>query len=320
MKIRHNWTKKQIAHLFELPFNDLIFRAHRIYRKYFDCNSVQVATLLSIKTGACPEDCGYCSQSGHHNTLLQKESLMSVEAVLSAAETAKNNGATRFCMGAAWRHPPSKDLPKVIEMIKGVKALGMETCVTLGMLDQTQANMLAESGLDFYNHNLDTSPEYYKEVTSTRTYEERLTTIENVRKVGIHVCCGGIIGMGESRADRVSLLQQIANLPEHPLSVPINQLSPIPGTPFENKTPVDMIEFIRTVAVARIILPKTFVRLSAGRDKMSEEAQACCFFAGANSIHHGEKLLTTPNTTVTNDHELFKKLGLKAMPLNTYEH
>ncbi len=312
---RHDWKIEEIADLFELPFMDLLYRAQTIHRQNFDPNTVQISKLLSIKTGACPEDCGYCAQSGRYKTNVEKQRLMSVPAVLEAAQAAKACGATRFCMGAAWRSPPKKDMPAVIEMIKAVKDLGLETCMTLGMLDDEQAQELKQGGLDFYNHNLDSSPEYYKTVTTTRTYQDRLDTLQRVREAGIKVCCGGIIGMGESRADRIGLLAQLANLPEHPESVPINRLGKVKGTPFETVAEIDTIEFVRTIAVARIIMPLSVVRLSAGRDTMSEEMQALCFFAGASSIFNGKVLLTIPNPELDDDWKLLKKLGIK--PLET---
>lgn len=313
--IRHDWQSAEVAALFALPFTDLLHRAHSIHRECFDPNAVQLSTLLSIKTGACPEDCGYCSQSGHHNTALEKQNLMAVEAVLENAKAAKANGASRFCMGAGWRNPPKKDFPKVIEMVKAVKDLGLETCVTLGMLDDEQTQQLKEAGLDFYNHNLDSSPEYYKTIITTRTYEDRLNTLERVRDAGIKVCCGGIVGMGEKPSDRIGLLLQLANLPEHPQSVPINRLVAIKGTPLENAAPIDNFEFIRTIAVARIMMPRSFVRLSAGRETMNDEMQALCFFAGANSIHCGNKLLTTSNPEMDRDYQLFARLGVKPLTL-----
>lgn len=311
--VRHNWSQNEIAGLFDLPFNDLLYRAHSVHRQYFDANEVQISTLLNIKTGACPEDCSYCSQSGHHNTGLQKEKLISVNTVLSAASDAKQAGASRFCMGAAWRSPHTKDMEALCEMIKEVKALGLETCMTLGMLDSAKAVQLKQAGLDYYNHNLDTSPEYYPEVITTRTYQDRLDTLQSVRQAGINVCCGGIVGMGESRQDRISLLQQLANLPEHPQSVPINQLVKIEGTPLAQTEDIDSFEFVRSIAVARIVMPQSVVRLSAGRNSMSDETQALCFFAGANSIFYGDKLLTTENPDQHQDRALFSKLGLQAL-------
>ncbi len=309
-EVRHNWTNDQVAQVFNLPFNDLLFYAQSLHRRHFNPNEVQTSTLLSIKTGACPEDCAYCPQSGHHNTGLSKEQLMAVEEVLKNAEQAKQTGATRFCMGAAWRSPRSKDFCVVLEMIKGVKALGMETCVTLGMLSNEQANQLKEAGLDYYNHNLDTSEEYYDQIITTRTFKDRLDTLSHVRNAGINVCAGGILGMGEEQTDRYGLLKSLANLPEHPQSVPINMLIAVAGTPLENAEKLDPIEFIRTIATARIMMPKSYVRLSAGRENMSDETQALCFYAGANSIFYGDKLLTTNNPSQNHDHQLFEKLGI----------
>lgn len=307
------WQQDEVAALYELPLMDLLYQAQSVHRQNFNPNKVQISTLLSIKTGACPENCGYCSQSGHFKTGLEKESLLSIEKVLENAKAAKANGASRFCMGAGWRTPPAKDLPKVVEMVKQVKALGLETCVTLGMLDQVQTTALKDSGLDYYNHNLDTSPEYYEKVITTRCYQDRLDTLKHVRAAGIKTCCGGIIGMGESRQDRIGLLLQLANLPEHPQSVPINRLVPIAGTPLENAAPIDDLEFIRSIAVARIMMPYSMVRLSAGRETMNESMQTLCFFAGANSIFYGGKLLTTANPEIAQDRDLFARLGLTAM-------
>jgi len=311
--LRHNWTIDEISALFEMPFNDLLFAAQTAHRENFDVNAVQVSTLLSIKTGKCSEDCGYCPQSARYDTELEVEPLMPLEEVIAAAKIAKENGSSRFCMGAAWRSPKDKDLAPVIKMIKEVKALGMESCVTLGMLTDSQTEELKQAGLDYYNHNLDTSPEYYGEVITTRTYQDRLDTIERVRNAGMNVCCGGIVGMGESRRDRVGLFQELANQPQHPESVPINMLVRVAGTPMENGDELDPIEFIRSVAVARVMMPKSYVRLSAGREKMSDEMQAMCFFAGANSIFYGDKLLTTPNPETNDDMELFERLGIKAI-------
>lgn len=316
--VRHDWQKAEIEALFALPLMDLLFTAQSVHRRYFDPNAVQNCTLLSIKTGACPEDCGYCSQSGHFKTGLEREKLMPTETVVAAAKAAKDQGASRFCMGAAWRGPSEKDFVRTLEMVKEVKALGLETCATLGMLTTDQAERLAEAGLDYYNHNLDTSPEYYPQVTSTRTYQDRLDTLERVRNTTMKVCCGGIVGMGESRADRASLMQQFANLSKHPESVPINLLMAVPGTPLGNSEPLDNFEFIRTVAVARIMLPQSFVRLSAGRTSMSAEMQTLCFLAGANSIFIGEKLLTGPNPEVNADELLFEKLGIKPLDLPAF--
>jgi biotin synthase len=304
------WNAEKVAELFELPLMELLFRAQTIHRQHFAPNEVQLATLLSIKTGKCPEDCSYCPQSAHYDTGLEKESLLDVAGVIEDAKLAKANGSTRFCMGAAWRSPPKKDFPKVIEMIKAVKDMGLETCVTLGMLDQDQAAQLNEAGLDYYNHNLDTSPEFYKKIITTRTYEDRLVTLENVRNAGINVCCGGIVGMGETRQDRIEFLLQLDNLSEAPESVPINRLMAIKGTPMENAEPLDNVEFIRMIGVARIMFPTSYVRLSAGRDTMSEEMHALCFMAGANSMFSGEKLLTAPNPETNKDNQLLNKLGM----------
>lgn len=310
--LRHDWRIDEINALLALPFNDLMFKAHQVHLANFPANQVQISTLLSIKTGACPEDCGYCSQSAKHDTSLERERLLPLEEVIHAAQTAKNQGATRFCMGAAWRNPTDKNLERVIEMVQAVKGLGMETCVTLGMLNEPQANRLKDAGLDYYNHNLDTSPEFYGNVITTRTYEDRLNTLDHVRNAGIHVCCGGILGMGETRQDRARLLQQLANMKFHPESVPINDLVKVEGTPLSNVPKLDPFEFIRTVAVARIIMPKSYVRLSAGRMEMTDEMQAWCFFAGANSIFYGDKLLTTDNPEKNHDQELFARLGIQS--------
>lgn len=311
--VRHDWQRDEIAALFALPFNDLLFRAAQVHRQHFDPNAVQVSTLLSIKTGACPEDCKYCSQSGHHNTALEKEKLLEVRKVLEEARQARDKGASRFCMGAAWRSPRDKDMPYVLEMVREVKAMGLETCMTLGMLSRDQADQLAEAGLDYYNHNLDTSPEYYGQIISTRTYNDRLQTLAHVRDAGMKVCAGGIVGMGEDRRDRIGLLQQLANLPAHPESVPINMLVKIKGTPLAEVEDLDPFEFVRTVAVARILMPQSFVRLSAGRQEMNDEMQALCFMAGANSIFYGERLLTTDNPETDHDRRLFERLGLHAL-------
>jgi biotin synthase len=313
--VRTDWTREEIARLFALPFADLIFRAQSVHRQHFAANEVQISTLLSIKTGGCPEDCGYCSQSASHETGLKASKLMEIEAVLADARQARAAGATRFCMGAAWRNPKDKDLEAVCAMVEGVKALGMETCVTLGMLTGPQAARLKTAGLDYYNHNIDTSPEYYKEIITTRTYEDRLDTLAHVRDAGINVCCGGIVGMGEAEDDRAGMIHALATLPEHPQSVPINALMKVKGTKLGDSAPIDAIDFVRTIAVARITMPKSFVRLSAGRDNMSDETQALCFLAGANSIFYGTKLLTTPNPKESHDHKLFEKLGVTAMPL-----
>jgi biotin synthase len=310
--MRHDWTVEEVASLLNMPFNDLLFRAQTVHRENFDPNAVQVSTLLSIKTGACPEDCAYCPQSARYDTKLEKEKLMEVEAVIEKAKAAKAAGSDRFCMGAAWRSPRAKDMPYVLAMVKGVKEIGLETCMTLGMLDDEKADALAEAGLDYYNHNLDTSPEYYGDIITTRTYSDRLNTLANVRNAGMKVCSGGILGMGESQKDRAGLLVQLANLPAHPDSVPINQLVKVEGTPLESEGDLDPLDFIRTIAVARIMMPKSHVRLSAGREEMSEEMQAMCFFAGANSIFYGECLLTTPNPAANKDQDLFRKLGINS--------
>ncbi|QIQ20945.1 biotin synthase BioB [Zophobihabitans entericus] len=308
---RHIWTYDEVAHIFTQPFNDLLFQAHTVHRQYFQPNQVQVSTLLSIKTGACPEDCKYCPQSAHHKTGLKSEKILEVHRVLEAAKNAAKAGSTRFCMGAAWKHPSKKDMPYIIEMIKGVKSLGLETCMTLGQLDLEQSRQLAEAGLDYYNHNLDTSAEFYGQIITTRTYADRLNTISHVRQAGIKVCCGGILGMGESHQDRLKLLMQLANLPQHPESVPINMLVKVKGTPLAETESIDDFEFIRAIAVARILMPKSYVRLSAGRENMNEQMQALAFFAGANSIFYGEKLLTTTNPQIEKDQNLLKKLGIE---------
>jgi biotin synthase len=317
-EIRNDWTQAEALELYETPFMNLLYQAHSIHRKYFDPNVIQTSTLISIKTGACPEDCAYCPQSARYKTKIEIEKLFKVEDVIALAKKAKANGATRFCMGAAWRTPKQKGLAAVKTMIESVKKLGMETCVTLGMLTPEQAQELKEAGLDYYNHNLDSSPEFYKKIITTRTYEDRLQTLENVRKAGVKVCCGGIIGMGEESNDRIGLLLQLANLPAHPESVPINLLAKVNGTPLQDVEDLDNFEFIRTVAVARIMMPKAFVRLSAGRTKMTNEMQALCFFAGANSIFYGEeKLLVTSNPTIANDHRLLQKLGMRVLDQDT---
>lgn len=314
--VRHDWHRNEIQALFELPMNDLLFQAQTVHRQYHDPNAVQISTLLSIKTGACPEDCKYCSQSGHHNTALEKEKLLAVEKVITEAKQAKANGASRFCMGAAWRSPQEKDMPYVLDMVQQVKALGLETCMTLGMLSPDQAQRLAAAGLDYYNHNLDTSEAYYGKIITTRTYQDRLDTLSNVRDAGMKVCCGGIMGLGEAREDRIGLLMQLANLPHHPESVPINMLVKVKGTPLENEEDLDPFEFIRTIAVARILMPTSMVRLSAGRESMNEQMQSLCYFAGANSIFYGEKLLTTPNAESNSDMALFERLGIHPMELD----
>ena len=309
--IRHDWTLDEIKALFELPFNDLLFHAQGAHRAHFDPNAVQISTLLSIKTGACPEDCAYCPQSAKYDTGLERERLLPLDEVREAAINAKNNGATRFCMGAAWRNPTDKNLERVIEMVQMVKDLGMETCVTLGMLTREQTRRLKQAGLDYYNHNLDTSPDYYREIITTRSYQERLDTLENLRAEDINVCCGGIVGMGESETDRAALLQQLANLPQHPQSVPVNLLVQVENTPLYGTEELDPIEFVRTIALARILMPASVVRLSAGRTAMSDELQALCFLAGANSIFYGDKLLTTDNPEAARDMALLKRLGMQ---------
>jgi biotin synthase len=311
--VRHDWTRDEVRALFELPFPELIFRAQRIHRQHFDPTEVQISTLISIKTGGCPEDCAYCPQSAHYQTSVKAEKLMRVDAVVAEARAAQSAGASRFCMGAAWREPKDRDLDTVCEMVAGVKALGLETCATLGMLTQHQARRLKAAGLDYYNHNLDTSPEYYGAIITTRAYQDRLDTLGHVRDAGIHVCCGGIVGMGENAEDRVGMITTLANLPAHPESVPINLLVKVEGTPLASADVLDPIDFVRTIAVARITMPKSVVRLSAGREDMREETQALCFLAGANSIFYGPKLLTTPNPERDRDRRLMDKLGLVPM-------
>ncbi len=311
--IRHDWTREEIRALFALPFPDLIFEAQRVHRLHFDPAEVQISTLLSIKTGGCPEDCAYCPQSAKYDTGVKAEKLMALDAVLREAQAAKASGASRFCMGAAWRSPKDRDVENVCAMIEGVKALGLETCATLGMLDAKQAQRLKDSGLDYYNHNLDTSPEFYGEIITTRTYKDRLDTLAHVRDAGINVCCGGIVGMGEGAEDRVGMIAALASLPVHPESVPINMLVQVEGTPLDHENKLDPLDFVRTIAVARITMPKSVVRLSAGREDMSEETQALCFIAGANSIFYGPKLLTTPNPGRDRDMKLLDKLGLRPM-------
>jgi biotin synthase len=311
--VRHDWTREEVRALFALPFPELMFRAQSVHRRYFDPTEVQISTLLSIKTGGCPEDCAYCPQSAHYDTSVKAEKLMTVDAVIAEARAAKAAGASRFCMGAAWREPRDRDLDKVCAMVAGVKAVGLESCATLGMLTASQAKRLKAAGLDYYNHNLDTSPEYYGAVITTRTYQDRLDTLANVRDAGIHVCCGGIVGMGESAEDRVGMIATLASLPAHPESVPINMLVRVAGTPLANGAAIDAIDFVRTIGVARVTMPKSVVRLSAGREDMSEETQALCFLAGANSIFYGPKLLTTPNPERDRDQRLMDKLGLVPM-------
>jgi len=310
---RNDWTREEVRALFALPFPELIFRAAQVHRDNFDPSEVQISTLLSIKTGGCPEDCAYCPQSAKFETGVKAEKLMDLEAVLAEARAAKAGGASRFCMGAAWRSPKDRDLEKVCDMVEGVKALGMETCVTLGMLTGEQAQRLKTCGLDYYNHNLDTSPEFYGEIISTRTYQDRLDTLEHVRAAGINVCCGGIVGMGEKLDDRIGMIATLASLPVHPESVPINMLVRVEGTPLAQTAAIEPLDFVRTIAVARITMPASMVRLSAGREDMSEETQALCFLAGANSIFYGPKLLTTPNPGRDRDMALLDKLGLRAM-------
>jgi len=310
---RHDWTREEVRALFALPFPELMFHAARVHRENFDPAKVQISTLLSIKTGGCPEDCAYCPQSAKFDTGVKAEKLMDLDAVLTEARAAKAGGASRFCMGAAWRSPKDRDLDKVCEMVEGVKALGMETCVTLGMLTGDQARRLKDCGLDYYNHNLDTSPEFYGEIISTRIYQDRLDTLDHVREAGIHVCCGGIVGMGEALEDRVGMIATLASLPIHPESVPINMLVRVAGTPLADVATLDSLDFVRTIAVARICMPASVVRLSAGREDMSEETQALCFLAGANSIFYGPKLLTTPNPGRDRDMVLLGKLGMRPL-------
>jgi len=317
--VRNDWTEDEVRQLFEAPFNDLLFRAHATHRRYFDPNEVQVSTLCSIKTGACPEDCAYCPQSVRYDTGLQSEDLMAVEDVEQQALRAKEKGATRFCMGAAYRSPKQKQLEVIKEMVRRVRALGMETCATLGMLTPDQARQLKDAGLDYYNHNLDTSERFYAEIITTRTYDDRLDTLRHVRDAGLKVCCGGIIGMGESGLDRVQLLQTLATLPAHPESVPVNQLVQVPGTPLHGLAAVDPLDLIRTIAVARVLMPRSHVRLSAGRNEMSDETQALAFFAGANSIFYGDRLLTTDNPEEDHDMRLFERLGVRPEPLRRSE-
>jgi biotin synthase len=312
---KHTWTMAEARALYDLPFADLIFRAQSVHRMHFDPNEVQMSTLLSIKTGGCPEDCGYCSQSAHFETGLKASKLMPLEEVRKAAEQAKAGGASRFCMGAAWREPKDRDIDTLCEMIKEVKALGLESCMTLGMLTRDQANRLADAGLEYYNHNIDTGPEYYGKVITTRTLQDRLDTLENVREAGMAVCCGGIIGMGEAREDRIGMLMTLANLPTPPESVPINALMKIKGTPLGDSASIDNFEFVRTIAAARIMMPTSVVRLSAGRENMSEELQSLCFLAGANSIFIGPKLLTTANPAKAKDDALWAKLGIRPMDI-----
>ena len=312
MQVRNDWSREEIQALYNQPFMDLVFQAQQVHRQYFDANTIQVSTLLSIKTGKCPEDCKYCSQSAHYDSKLEAEKRIAVDKVISEAKEALASGSSRFCMGAAWRNPHERDMPYVLEMVKEVKALGMETCMTLGMLNQSQAERLKDAGLDYYNHNLDTSREYYNNIISTRTFDDRLDTLDHVRNAGLKVCSGGIVGLGEQKQDRIGLLHELATLPIHPESVPINMLVPIEGTPLADVEKLDVTEWIRTIAVARIIMPKSYIRLSAGRESMSDSDQALAFMAGANSLFSGEKLLTTPNAGEGKDKVLFNKLGLTA--------
>jgi len=308
-----SWTREAAWPIYQLPFNDLLFRAQAVHRQNFDPNRVQLSKLLNVKTGGCPEDCGYCSQSSHHTTGLAASKLMEIEKVVAEARKARDGGATRYCMGAAWRNPKPRDMDAIVDMVGAVKALGLETCMTLGMLDRAQADRLNAAGLDYYNHNIDTSESYYPQVTSTRTFSDRLATLEHVRQSGMKVCCGGILGMGEQEVDRVEMLVTLANLPEPPESVPINMLIPIAGTPLADSAPIAPIEFVRIVALARIMMPASYVRLSAGRSAMSDEMQALCFFAGANSIFVGDTLLTAGNPEHETDRKLFQRLGLQAL-------
>jgi biotin synthase len=307
------WSAREVEELFDAPFNDLLHRAHSVHRRHFDPNTVQLSTLLSVKTGGCPEDCAYCPQSARFRTGVADEDLLSLEQVTAAARLAKANGATRFCMGAAWRGPRQRDLDRMVEMIEAVRGLGLETCATLGLLKEGQAEQLKAAGLDYYNHNIDTSPEFYGEIITTRTQDDRLGTLERVRRAGIRVCCGGIIGMGESRRTRAALIAQLAAMDPYPESVPINNLVQVEGTPLHGTEPLDPLEFVRTIACARITMPKAMVRLSAGREEMSDAVQALCFFAGANSIFYGEKLLTTGNPDAARDRALFARLGLRPL-------
>lgn len=313
--VRHDWQREEIVALLEMPLNDLVFRAQSVHRENFDPNAVQLSTLLNIKTGACAEDCSYCPQSVVNDTSLKVEPLMNKADVMEKARQAKANGASRFCMGAAWRSPTPKGFETTLDIIRGVKSLGLETCATLGMLTPSQADELSQAGLDYYNHNIDTSPEFYGEIITTRTFQDRLDTLSHVRDAGMKVCCGGIVGMGEAESDRAGLLQSLANLDQHPESVPINLLVKIEGTPLENADDLDVFDFVRCIAVARIMMPRSLVRLSAGRQEMSDEAQALCFMAGANSIFYGEKLLTTENPDANHDMTLFDRLGLYPMPV-----
>jgi len=313
--LRHDWNLQEVQNLLALPFNDLLFAAQQVHREHFDPNQIQTSTLLSIKTGACPEDCGYCSQSAGNDSTLEPERLLPLDEVIEAARQARDKGSSRFCMGAAWRNPTDKSLQRVIEMVQAVKDLGMQTCVTLGMLTEAQAQRLKQAGLDYYNHNIDTSPEFYGNVITTRTFQDRLDTLAYVREAGIKVCSGGILGMGEKATDRASMLLELANMPQHPESVPINMLVKIAGTPLQQAEDIDPLEFVRSVAAARIMMPKSWVRLSAGRSEMSDEMQALCFLAGANSVFYGERLLTTDNPGENHDERLFQRLGMKMLQI-----
>lgn len=318
--LRNNWTREEVTALLGIPFNDLLYKAQTVHRSYFNPNKIQLSTLLSIKTGACPEDCKYCPQSARYDTGLEKEKLLQIEKVIEAAKVAKASGSSRFCMGAAWRSPHDRDIPAIESMIQEVKALGLETCMTLGMLTEDQAGRLSEAGLDYYNHNLDTSKEFYTDIITTRTYQDRLDTLAHVRESGMKVCAGGIVGMGEQQKDRAGLLMELANLPKHPESVPINMLVKVAGTPMENEQDLDPFEFIRTIAVARIMMPQSYVRLSAGREEMNEQMQAMAFMAGANSIFYCDKLLTTPNPQANNDMQLLKRLGISPEEYSADKH
>jgi len=310
-ELRHDWDLNEIEALFDLPFNDLLYQAQTVHRRHFEANRVQLSRLLSIKTGGCPEDCAYCPQSSHHDAGVDADKLMATDAVVAEAKRAKEGGATRFCMGAAWRNPKDRDIDHMVDILAGVRALGMETCMTLGMLTEPQAARLSDAGLDYYNHNIDTSPEFYGEIISTRTFDDRLETLGHVREAGMKVCCGGIVGMGEARRDRAGMMQALANLPAHPESIPINMLVQVEGVPLHGVAALDGLEFVRTVAVARIMMPKSVVRLSAGREQMSDETQALCFLAGANSMFCGDRLLTTPNPDLDHDTRLLDTLGIE---------
>jgi biotin synthase len=311
--IKNNWTIAELQTIYDMPFNDLLWKSHQLHRKYHDPNKIQISTLMSIKTGGCPEDCKYCSQSIRYDTDIKLEKTLPITEIIQQAKEAKKNGATRFCMGAAWRNLSDTNLSKVKEMIEEVKKLELETCVTLGMLSENQANQLKDAGLDYYNHNLDTSEEYYSKVVTTRSYQDRLNTLKHVRNAGVKVCCGGIIGLGEEPIDRIKLIHVLSNLKEHPESVPINKLVKVEGTPFFDNFEVDEFDFIKIISLSRIAMPKSYIRLSAGRDSMNDQMQALCFFAGANSIFYGEELLTTKNSTITHDQSLLKKLKIRTL-------